>query len=99
MSTELKECFSRLIEMYRTGQWDYWCAISCGLAIALEIVSRISDYDHDLIYEDELSSECLNLAEAADMDVPAEGIVLNAVLMLVAKELLEMVVLWLQEAS
>tara|TARA_R100000808_G_scaffold21505_1_gene46439 strand:+ start:1235 stop:1534 length:300 start_codon:yes stop_codon:yes gene_type:complete len=99
MSTELKKCFSRLIEMYRTGQWDYWCAISCGLTIALEIVNRISDHDHDLIYEDEFPSECLSLAEAAGMDVPAEGIVSNAVLMIVAKKLLGMVVSWLQEVS
>ena len=97
----LQDCFKKLIEMFQSGDWDFLCAAHCAVTIIKEILDRVHDHDHDnpVIGSDEFASDCCGLADALGIDVPSEGPVTNALLLMIAERLAKLLLEWLEKRS
>ena len=97
----MQEAIAHLLEMFKTGEWDFICAIRCALIIVSELLAKMTDHDNPDVIGAKDTTSLIELGEAMGVAKPAgeapAGPVSNLFMQMLIKKLMELALKWFQE--
>ena len=97
----IQDCVKHLLDMFKSGEFDFMCAANCAAYIVWKITENFVDHD-DQVIGDATAGDMESLLALASqpevaVPVPLEGPISNAFLLALAKKLMELALEWFNE--